>query len=194
MVAGSAPPSGRFVKGSLIIDYAKMIRANPQLPWAEHLTAEDLEQIQRMILPGSWYPLEMFQRIGRAVFKLVAQENFQVLRAFGRAMADRMQAENPGLISPGRARDTLRKYRVIQDRLYSFKPVQTDDLAPRHLLIHTYSLPEESEARLIMEIVAGAVERLIELSGGRDIQTKIIAGVWTGAKQNTLEVIWEEGS
>ena len=193
MPYATKPSEGRYVKGGLIIDYVKMIRSNPQLPWAEHLAPEELEEVQQLILPASWYPLELFQRIGLATFKLIAKENYQVIRLFGRASADRMNAETPGLVSPGRARDTLRKYRLIQDRLYSFRPVQTDDLAPQHLLIHTYSLPEETAARLIMEIVAGTVERLIELSGGRNIQTRLIEAVWEGAGQNTLEVTWEEG-
>jgi len=193
MPYATRPKEGRYVKGSLIVDYVKMIRSNPKLAWAEQLTPQELEQVNQMILPGSWYPLEFFQRIGLATFKLIAKGNLQVIRLFGRASADRMNAENPGLISVGRARDTLRKYRLIQDRLYSFKPVQTDDLAPQHLLVHTYSLPNETEAKLIMEIVSGTMERLIELSGGRNIQIRLIEAAWEGAGQNTLEVTWEEG-
>ena len=47
-------PKGRFVKGNVVLDYARMIRANPGLAWSKHLLAEDLEQIRQMILPASW--------------------------------------------------------------------------------------------------------------------------------------------
>ena len=66
MPYATKPSEGRYVKGGLIIDYVKMIRAIPQLPWAEHLTPEELEQVQQLILAASWYPLELFQQIGRA--------------------------------------------------------------------------------------------------------------------------------
>ena len=193
MPESTKPSQGRHIKGSLIIDYVKMIRANPQLPWAEHLRPEDLELLKQMILPSSWYPMEVFQRIGMATFKLVAKENYAIIRAYGRAVSDRANAENPGLVVKGRARDTLRKYREFQNRLYSFKAADTEDLGPQHLLIHILTVPgEEAEAKLIVEITSGTVERMIELSGGRNIQVKPIEAVWQGAKQNTLEVTWEE--
>jgi len=192
MPVTSKPSQGRHVKGSLIVDYVKMIRGNPQLPWADHLKPEDLALINQLILPSSWYPMEVFQRIGMATFKLVAQENYTVIRAYGRALADRINQENPGMVVKGRARNTLRKYREIQNRMYSFKPVETEDLAPQRLLIHIFSAPTEPEAKLLMEIISGTLERLIELSGGRDIKIKLLEAVWKGADQNTLEVTWEE--
>jgi len=188
MPESSKPSQGRRVKGSLIVDYVKMVRANSQLPWAEHLRPEDLELLKQMILPASWYPIQVLQRIGMAAFKLVAKENYAIIRAFGRAVADRANAENPG-----RARDTLRKYREFQNRLYSFKAAETEDLSPRHLLIHILSVPgEEAEVKLIVEISSGTVERLIELSGARNIRIKLTEAVWQGAGRNTLDVTWEE--
>ena len=186
------PKTGRYVKGILLVDYIKMIRANPDLPWSEHLSAEDLEQANQLILPGSWYPIEFFQRIGMAVFKVVAKGNYQLIHAYGRSLAEKMNAENPGMVSKGRPRDTLRKYRAIQDRLYSFKPVETEDLGPGHLVVKTFSKPDGPEAQVIMEIVAGTIERLIELAGGSNVKTKLLEAVWEGEDQNALEVKWDE--
>ena len=193
MPYATKPPEGRYVKGNLIVDYVKMIRSNPQLPWAEYLTPQDLELIKQLILPSSWYPIEVLQRIGMAAFKLVAKGNYAVIRAYGRALADRTNQENPGLVVKGLARNTLRKYREFQNRLYSFKAAETEDLSPQHLLIHIFSVPaEEAEAKLIIEISSGTIERLIELSGGRNIKVKLIEAVREGAGPNTLEVSWEE--
>jgi len=101
-----------------------MIRASPQLPWADHLKPEDLELINQFILPASWYPMEAFQRIGMAAFKLVAKENFAILRAYGSFLADRMKAENPGLVQAGRPAETIKCYQAIHERLCSFKDIE----------------------------------------------------------------------
>jgi len=192
MPESTKPKEGRYIKGILLVDYVKMIRGNPDQPWSDYLSAEDLEQVSQLILPASWYPLEFFQRVGAAVFKIIAKENYEVLRVFGRTMADKIHDENPGMVSHGRARDTLRKYRAVNERVYSFQPVETDDIGPGHLVFHTFSTPDEYGAKMIMEIVAGSIERLIALSGGRNINIRLIEAVWEGADQNSIEVTWEE--
>jgi len=54
MPESSKPQAGRWVKGSVLVDYVMLMRANPDLPWAENLSAEDLAQLKQMILPASW--------------------------------------------------------------------------------------------------------------------------------------------
>jgi hypothetical protein len=186
------PPEGRYVKGSLMLDYVKTIKANPDLPWSDHLLPEDVELIKQYILPASWYPMEQYQRIGLAVFKLLVKENYEFLYAYGRSVADKMNADNPGLVVEGRARDTLVKYRAIQDRGYSFKAVETDDVGPGHIIVHILSAPEEKAAKLLIEIVSGTIGRLIELSGGKNVKIKLTESVWEGADQDSLEITWEE--
>jgi len=186
------PPRERSVKGSVILDYVKMIRANPHLPWSDHLQPGDLEVINQLILPAYWYPLDLFQRVGLAVFKLVAKENYSLLRAYGRALADKMHAENPGLVVKGRPRDTLNKYRAIQHRLYSFKGIDNEDISPQHMITKLYSLPEDIGTPVYIEQVCGTIERLIELSGGGQARVQLLESVSQGAKHNTLEITWEE--
>ena len=191
MADSSKPPEERSVKGSVILDYVKMIRANPHLPWKELLKPEEWEQINRLILPASWYPLPLFQRVGLAVFKLIAKESYTLLRAYGRSLADQMHAENPGLVVKGRPLDTLHKYSAIHHRLYSFKGLDIEDISPQHIITHIYSQPEEIGIPAYLEQISGTVERLIELSGGRQVQVKLIESVLKGAKQNTLDQTWE---
>jgi len=192
MADSTSPLKGRNVKGSLFVNYVKMIRAYPQLPWADHLKPEDLELINQLILPASWYPIEAMQRIGMAAFKLVAKENFAILRAYGRSLADQMHADNPGLVVKGRPLDTLHKYCAIQGRLYSFKSLDTVDISPQHMIVHIYSQPEDTWIPVYLEQISGTVERLVELSGGRQVQIKLLESVLQGAKQNTLDMTWEE--
>jgi len=189
---GTKKPEGRFVKGSVLVDYVKLMRASPQLPWADHLAPADLEQLQQMILPASWYPVELFQRLGLAVFKLVSKESYEVVRNFGRFLAEQMNAQNPGLVVKDRPRDTLNKYQVIQDRLFSYKVVEIQEQGPGRLIFQANFLPQNVGIQLYMEATAGTLGRLIEFSGGRNVRTRLLEGMWQGGNSNTMEVTWEE--
>lgn len=192
MADSSKPPEERSVKGSLLIDFVKMIRGNPDLPWSEHMLPEDMDLVNQMILPASWYPMESFQRIGIAIFKLVAKEDYGLLRFYGRSMADKFNEELPGLVCEGRPADTLNKQGLIQQRLYSFDVAQTEDVGPCHMIVHIYTTPEEVAAKQMIEINSGLVERLLELSGATNIRVKLVEAVWEGAEKSSLEVKWEE--
>jgi len=193
MSATTPPGKGRFVKGSVLIDYVKLFNASPHLPWSDHLTPEDLAQLRQLILPVSWYPLELFQRLGQAVFKLVSKENDAVVHGFGRFLADKMNQENPGMVTQGRPQDTLRKYAMIQDRLYSFKVLQIEALGPGQVLVRIMPSLDTAGARLFAAVTAGTIERLIELSAGRQVQIKpILNKSPQGEEQNSLEAAWQE--
>jgi hypothetical protein len=75
----------RRVKGSVVLDMVKVIRAFKDLPWDQYLTPEDFEIVKSMVIPTAWYPIEAYQRMGLAVYKLVAKESDDVVRKFGQA-------------------------------------------------------------------------------------------------------------
>jgi hypothetical protein len=184
--------SSRSVKGSVIADYAKMVRANPHQPWERYLMAEDMEVIKQMILPGSWYPIGFFQRLGLAVFKLVAKENRELLHAFGRAIADRFQAEYPRMVSKTAPRNTLEKYIWIQKSFYNFPAFKVEDQGSSRLLVHIYSLPEEVGVPVYLIQISGVVERLIELSGSSCLGIKISTAKEPERVVSTMDVSWRD--
>jgi len=185
-------PEGRFVKGSVLVDYLKLMRSSPHLPWSDHLSPEELKQLGEMILPASWYSVDLFQRLGLAVFKLISKENYEVVRGYGRFLAEQMHAQNPGLVVKGRPLDTLNKYQVIQDRLFSFKVLEIKPQGPGRLSFLAHFLPEDVAIRLYMEVTAATIGRLIEFAEGRNLRARILEGMWQGANRNIMEVTWEE--
>jgi hypothetical protein len=188
----SRKPEGRFVKGSVLVDYVKLMRASPQLPWADHLSPADLEQLNAMILPASWYPVDLFQRLGLAVFRLLSKESFEVVRGYGRFLAEQMNAQNPGLMVKGRPRDTLNKFQVIQDRLFSYKVVEIKEQVPGRCIFQANFLPQDVGIKIYMEVTAATLGRLIEFSGGRNVRARVIEGMWQGGSSNVMELTWEE--
>jgi hypothetical protein len=192
MTSSEARREQRSVKGGVIVDYLKIIRANPSLPWAEHLSAEDLAALDQMVLPASWYPIELFQRMGVAIFKLVSREKYSVVHAFAAALADRMAKENPGMLSAQSPRDTLKKFLAIQSRLYNFKMFESEDSGPRQMALQVNARREDVGKRLLVEICCATVKRLIELSGGKNIKVNTVEAMWEGGERNRVEVAWED--
>lgn len=72
------------VKGSLIIDYVRLIRANKERDWERYLEESDWDIVKNRVLPSEWYPYESCRRIGMAVFKEIAQSDHATTKIFGR--------------------------------------------------------------------------------------------------------------
>jgi len=72
------------VKGTLLLDYVCMIRANKDKDWQKYLKPEDWEIINGRILPSLWYPYETFERAGMATFYVLGGGNFDAVRAWGK--------------------------------------------------------------------------------------------------------------
>ena len=71
------------VKGVMLIDYVRMIRANKGLPWEEYLTKEDMDIVNAKIFPSSWYSVEIMERMGQAVFLLIGKGDLEMAKIFG---------------------------------------------------------------------------------------------------------------
>ena len=71
------------VKGTLLLDYVRMIRANKELDWDEYLETEDWEVINSQILSSQWYSYDSFRRIAYGVFKVIGKsENLSISRDY----------------------------------------------------------------------------------------------------------------
>ena len=57
----------RRVKGTLFVDYVRMLRSRREMDWSKHLTAVDLGYLVQRIDPDGWYPMETFERMGLAI-------------------------------------------------------------------------------------------------------------------------------
>jgi hypothetical protein len=64
---------GRNVKGTLFVDYVRMLRRHRGFDWSRHLTPADLELLTGRIEPESWYPMAAFERMGLAILTEIAR-------------------------------------------------------------------------------------------------------------------------
>jgi len=82
----------RKAKGALLIPLAMIVRARKDLDWEKEteLTAQDMDKIKKGILASIWYELEFFERLARAVAKLIAKNDPKVLSEFGKGLMGNM--------------------------------------------------------------------------------------------------------
>ncbi|MCX6744055.1 MAG: hypothetical protein NTX82_00840 [Candidatus Parcubacteria bacterium] len=107
--------SGEQVKGTWLVDWAKMInkyiKDHPDQKdrLKDFLTAEDLQELKVMILPGTKYPYAFFRRLGRAVFYIVAQGNLQATRLFGRLLMKNLLQTYKNMLTVGNPIESAKK-------------------------------------------------------------------------------------
>jgi len=174
------------VKGVWILDYAKMIKnllkVNPEKKsdFDEWLTEKDWEIINSMILPVQYYPYECFQRIGQAVFKVVARSNLDASRAFGRKMISELLKFYKRLLVKNDPLESLKRF--ISFHTEYFKEVQAKseliDSSPKSAVIRLKltdtdkKYPEAAEAFAWQ--LGGSFEQLAAVAEGKKIKLSII--------------------
>jgi hypothetical protein len=97
------------IKGTIIIDYVRIIRANRDRDWDKYLEPEDWGIINNSVLPSAKYPYESGRRIGFAVFKEIANSNLDTVRVFGRFSAKNLLDVYKNLIIQGDPAATIEK-------------------------------------------------------------------------------------
>jgi len=79
---------GRKAKGTLLVPLAIIVNGRKDLDWKGDggLTDQDLQLIRAGILASAWYDLNLFEKIGRATFRMVGKNRPEVADQFGQGM------------------------------------------------------------------------------------------------------------
>src|SRR5688572_2266538 len=110
----------RKVKGTLFVDYVRMVRARKDVDWSRHFPPEDLPYLRDRIVPDAWYPMETFERLGLAILAVFADGELELVRQFGRASVDWLIGAHPELIAPGDPRESLMRFHVLRRSFFDF--------------------------------------------------------------------------
>lgn len=166
------------VKGSLFLDYVKMIRSNQDKNWDQYLQPADWEIVHGHILPSNWYPFETFARIGWAVFQEVAGGNLELVRAFGRFSIKRLLELYKNILVPGDPAASAERLALLH-RTFLEGGGQTRVVAQdRHSFRYKVFTPaSEVNAPYVLPFyhqIAGNLEELIEQAGGKKIKLEVV--------------------
>jgi hypothetical protein len=180
----------RRVRGSLFVDYVRMIRGHKAVDWSQLLPARDLQLLEEHIAPDGWYPMETFERYGVAILQEVACGQLQAVHMWGRMQVDALHALHPSLLAPGDVPDTMMRFQVIRKGFFDFDAVEVLEVhdAGARIRVSYHMGPVAEEAATLQTL--GFFERLAELAGASSVEAELTSRSWAGDEQSIIELWW----
>jgi len=183
---------GRRVKGTLFREYVQMIRNNKNVDWSKHLTPEELIYINQLITASQWYPMQTYQRMGAAIFKEVAKGRPESALLWGKISMEAMaNLYKSTLVVEDSPIQTLEKFKVINRHFFDFEGFEITILAPDHVSIKIDREFGTMAAIGYSSQMLGSFQRLVELSGGREVKAEFTAKLWEGAPNTIIDLQWK---
>jgi hypothetical protein len=180
------------VKGTMFVDQVKMIRANKGLDWNQYFGPEDWEIINKRILPSEWYPLDIYIKCALAVFKVVAQENLDLVRFRGKLRGKELfESVYKSLVTPNDPSFSLSRFVTVYSQLFNFSSLKLEHAGTNHEKLYHDSKSTVSANRPYCYQLMGHLEVLIEMAGGKNVKITIPAKQWEGAPVTILDITWE---
>lgn len=182
----------RNVKGTMLLDMIRMIRANKDLPWDEYLDAEDWKTISSIILQSNWYPIELYQKLGWAVFQVVAKGNLELVRARGRARGKELFGDiYKSIVANNGPLEALNAFVKRYCTLFNFSILRFEKVEEKNARIyHDFKLDHPVFVAYCHQLI-GHFEALIEMTGGKNSKIELIAKQWEGAPATIFDIAWQ---
>jgi hypothetical protein len=182
----------RRVKGTLFVDYVRMLRRRSDVDWSQHLEAVDLGYLVQRIDPNIWYPMETFERMGVAILAEIAEGNLDTVRVFGRVSIDWLCLTYGNLIAPGDPRDTLMRFQVLRRSFFDYPALEIGSISDGEAsIVVSYGMGPRAEEAASWQTL-GFFERLLEVAGALEVKARFASRSWTGDPVTTIELEWEQ--
>lgn len=180
------------VKGTMLVDQVRMIRAHKQLDWNRFLGPKDWEVINQRILPSNWYPLEVYENCGWATFNVLGEGNLDLVRLRGRIRGKELFETTYKSFTigndPMRALDMfVRSYSL----LFNFSSLSFEQIADMHAWVHhEYSSRKQTTIPYCHQLL-GHFESLVEMTGGSNVKIEFVNKAWEGDPKTIFDIQWE---
>ncbi len=180
----------KHVRGTLFLDYVRLIRSRKDVNWGAFLEPEDFVYLAQRIDDRAWYPTATFGRYGLAILYVVAQGSLDMVRVWGQMQVDAMLRIHPEILEADNPRESLMRVVVFRKGYFDF-----DVLTTRELLDDAASFELEYEMNDLAEVAActqtlGALEELVRRAGGQQIQARFTERRWERDARTVLELSW----
>ncbi len=179
------------VKGVLFADYVRMLRAHRGRSWDEFLEPADLVLFNQTIELDAWYPMESFERLGLAIFQVIAEGDLGLVRDWGRASVQNVVGANEQVLVAEDPRESLMRFFVLRRSLFDFEALSMLQLCDSSASIRVeYGMQPMAERAAAVQTM-GFFEGLIELAQGGDVQGEFLESSWRGDRQTIMGFTWQ---
>src|SRR2546421_12744780 len=112
-----------------------MIRSHKTVDWSRALTPEDLPYLSEKIALDGWYPMAIFERLGNAILKHIANQDMEGVRMWGYFSVDTLIAANPMLLAQSDPIETRTPFRILRAGYFDFPALEIPMLHDEHALV-----------------------------------------------------------
>lgn len=180
----------REVRGSVFVDYVRMMRGNHDCDWNAHLLPEDLPFLAQDVLPNNWYPMDTFERMGNAILKELVQSNLQAVRAWGRASVAPLLAQYPDLAKVGDAMETMARFMIMRKTLFNYDVFSFKELVPVQAVVAiSFQMGNTAEEAASYQTL-GFFESVLETAGAKDVSAAFETKSWAGDALTLVNLSW----
>ncbi|MFP4040345.1 MAG: hypothetical protein ACLFS7_07375 [Desulfosudaceae bacterium] len=169
------------VKGTILVDLVKQVRAERSLNWDDYLTPADWDLVDGDVMASSWYPDDFFYRLSLAVFKVIGQSDFEACLAYGRLTAGNMAEIYKNIIVPGEPAITIERFMTRRKSFFStdYKDSEKNQVIKKKGGVDAYTVVDEKirgqdVADVIMYSVLGVMHELAVISGERRVTSDLV--------------------
>jgi uncharacterized protein (TIGR02265 family) len=178
------------VKGSILIDFVKTIKASKNPAYEKYLTAEDKKLLSQRLLPSAWYPFETFKHAFQGLFEVLAKKDLETVPGWGRMYGEAIiSGLYKGLIRDGHPMESLQKYPTYLQNMMDFGSVEVKELGTTEAVIAF----RDFDTTLVpfSYLMFGWLERSLEMCGAKEIKNELLSAAWQGAPDTQLKFSWK---
>ena len=177
------------VKGSMLVTFVKAIKADKTGACKKLLTEEDKEILSKLILASKWYPFETYKNCFKAVSKVNAGNNPEVLRQWGRlAGEETMTNIYKTVLSRKDADSALSAFQQVVKNVYDSIKIEKTMVSDNEIMIKISEFDPDFQEWYLVGL--GWIERTIELVIKKEVKSKIIEKSWYGAPATVFKMSW----
>jgi hypothetical protein len=183
------PLRARHARGTVLIEYVRMMRQRKDVDWLELLRVEDFALLSRLHR-NAWYPMTSFERILAAVLSQSNPTDMNGQRLWGVRSAAGFVSENRALVAVGDPVETMMRLRVLRATLFDFPAFEVSEITEGHAILGvSYQMGPLMEEAACWQTI-GLCEGVLTLAGARAAQSTVLASSWHGGPRTTVALHW----
>lgn len=180
------------VKGTMLLDFVRIIRSNKGMDWNKHLKPEDWEVINSLVLPTKWYPFEFYLRCAMASFILLAKGKLETARLNGRFMAKSLfESTYKSIVNSKNPMKGLNQFVLTYGSFFNFSSLKFEEVEEKHAKIHhDYDTGKDVIMPYCHQLM-GMFDTLVQMTGGKNHNITFSAKQWEGAPSTIFDITWQ---
>ena len=179
----------RQVKGTMLVNIVKGIRANKSGVYDKIIDADDKVEIAQKILNGAWYPFNTYKNCANAVAQVEAKGNMEIVKNWGRDTGELlMQTIYKSAIAVGNPEKAWASFNRLFKLWFNFGQVIGEFVSDTEIHISFNGFDTDFET--FYYIALGWFESFFELILDKKVESKFLTRSWEGDHETKFSISW----